>query len=55
VIPSLYEPFGIVLLEAMASKAAIIASDVGGIPYVLNNGKAGILFKCGDAEDLAKR
>jgi len=55
VLPSFYEPFGIVLLEAMACKTAIIASDVGGIPYVLGDGEAGILFKCGDVDDLAKK
>jgi phosphatidylinositol alpha-1,6-mannosyltransferase len=58
VLPSLEtksgaEGFGIVMLEAMARKVAIIASDSGGIPEVLDNGLCGMLVKPGDAEELA--
>jgi len=42
-VPS-YEPFGICLLEAMAAKLPIIASSVSSIPYILEEGKAGILI-----------
>jgi glycosyltransferase involved in cell wall biosynthesis len=55
VFPSLNEPFGIVLLEAMACRKAIVASDVGGIPYIVDDGKTGLLFKSRDFEDLAKK
>ena len=43
VCPSVYEPLGIVNLEAMACATAVVASDVGGIPEVVANGETGLL------------
>jgi starch synthase len=43
VCPSIYEPLGIVNLEAMACETAVIASRVGGIPEVVNHGETGLL------------
>ncbi len=41
--PSVYEPFGLVVLEAMACETAVVASRVGGIPEIVVDGKTGIL------------
>ena len=43
VCPSVYEPLGIVNLEAMACETAVVASEVGGIPEVVATGETGML------------
>jgi starch synthase len=43
VCPSVYEPLGIVNLEAMACEAAVVASRIGGIPEVVEDGVTGLL------------
>ena len=43
ICPSVYEPFGLVNVEAMACGTAVVASDVGGIPEIVVNGETGIL------------
>jgi starch synthase len=43
VCPSIYEPMGIVNLEAMACEAAVVATAVGGIPEVVDDGVTGLL------------
>ena len=43
VCPSIYEPLGIVNLEAMACETAVVASRVGGIPEVVVDGETGVL------------
>jgi alpha-maltose-1-phosphate synthase len=61
VCPSIYEPLGIVNLEAMACGTAVVASDVGGIPEVVVDGETGLLAHydssdpAGFADGLARR
>jgi alpha-maltose-1-phosphate synthase len=50
VVPSVYEPLGIVNLEAAACGTAVVASDVGGIPEVVDHGRTGLLVHY-DPED----
>ena len=54
--PSVYEPFGIINLEAMACETAVVATKVGGIPMVVVDGETGLLVELegdGFAERLA--
>jgi len=51
--PSIYEPLGIVNLEAMGCETAVLASRVGGIPEVVSDGETGILVEySGDASQF---
>jgi glycosyltransferase involved in cell wall biosynthesis len=49
-LPSVHEPFGIVILEAWASGLAVVASDVGGVPWVVEGGEDGLLCDPTDLE-----
>jgi alpha-maltose-1-phosphate synthase len=53
VCPSVYEPLGIVNLEAMACSTAVVASRVGGIPEVVADGATGLLVPPDDPAALA--
>lgn len=53
-VPSLYEPFGIVALEGMASGNAVVASASGGLTEIVEHGKSGLLFRPGNDADLTK-
>lgn len=47
------ESFGIVLIEAMAAGAPVLASDLAAFRQVLDDGRSGVLFETGDADALA--
>ncbi|MGZ4490858.1 MAG: glycogen synthase [Nocardioidaceae bacterium] len=51
--PSVYEPLGIVNLEAMACETAVVASDVGGIPEVVADGETGLVVPYDEAAPAA--
>ena len=52
--PSIYEPLGIVNLEAMACGTAVAGSRTGGIPEVVADGETGLLVPVGEPEPLAE-
>jgi glycogen(starch) synthase len=53
VLPSRWEPFGIVNLEAMAAGTPLVASLVGGVPEFVEDGVTGLLVEADDARTLA--
>jgi glycogen(starch) synthase len=54
VVPSIYEPFGLVALEAMASGCPCIVADTGGLREVVPHEEAGLRFRSGDPKALAR-
>ncbi|HUT15906.1 MAG TPA: glycosyltransferase [Anaerolineae bacterium] len=55
VVPSHYESFGLVALEAMACGTPVIASRVGGLQLTVEDGVTGFLVPAGDADALAEK
>lgn len=53
VIPSLYEPFGVVALEALAAGAPLIVARTGGLAELITDTRAGLTFEPGNPDDLA--
>jgi len=53
-LPSQSESFGLTALEAMASEVPVIATRVGGIPEVVEDGGCGFLFEIGDIDRMAE-
>jgi len=54
VVPSLYEPFGLVALEALACGVPVVATTAGGLKEIVEDGKSGLLVPPGDAPALAR-
>lgn len=54
VLPSRWEGFGIVIIEAMSNMLPVIATNVGGIPELIENGKEGILVPPENSKALAR-
>lgn len=55
VVPSHYESFGMVALEAMACGTPVIASDVGGLSFIVKNDETGLLVPYNDPAALAEK
>lgn len=55
VLPSFAEAFPLTLLEAESAGLPIVATNVGGIPDIVNDGVNGLIVKAGDAKDLADK
>jgi len=54
-VPSVAEPFGLVVLEAMAQGVPVLATAAGGIPEIVRDGQEGFLVSVGAVEALAAR
>lgn len=52
VLTTYEETFGLVLVEAMRAGVAVIGSDKGGVPEIIDDGETGLLFKSGEPSDL---
>lgn len=52
VLPSLFESFGMVLIEAMACAVPVIGTMIGGIPHVIDDTKNGLLIEAGNVHKL---
>ena len=54
VLPSLWEGFPVTLLEAMSLGKAIVATNVGDVPRIIENGKDGIVIPPADSKAIAQ-
>jgi glycogen(starch) synthase len=54
VVPSIYEPFGMVVLEAMVAGCPVIVADTGGLKEIVVHEETGLCFKPNDPESLAQ-
>ncbi len=53
VVPSLFEPFGIVALEAMAAKSPVVVSDTGGLSEIVEHDVTGVKVYPDNPDSLA--
>lgn len=54
VVPSMYEPFGIVALEGMINQCAVVVSKTGGLAEIVEHGKDGLQCEPGDSRAMVK-
>lgn len=54
VVPSHYEPFGLVAIESMASRTPVVASDVGGLQFTVLSNETGLLVPPKDIDGFAR-
>lgn len=55
VIPSRYESFSMVAIEALSCETPIIAPNIGGLKDIINSDKIGLLFEAGNIKDLSEK
>jgi glycosyltransferase involved in cell wall biosynthesis len=56
VVPSeWYENFPVTVLEAFMAAKPVVAARIGGLPYIVENGRSGLLFESGKVDELAQR
>jgi len=55
VVPSHYESFGLVALEAMACGTPVVASETGGLAFLIRDGETGFHVPAGDVDSLTDR
>lgn len=56
VVPSeCYETFCLVVIESYAAGKPVIGTDLGALPFVIDNGRSGLLFKAGNVDDLSAK
>ena len=53
--PSIFEGFGLTVVEGMAAKIPVLVSDIDGPMEIIDNGQYGFHFKNGDIDDCAKK
>ena len=53
--PSLFEGFGLTVVEGIAAKVPVLVSDIDGPMEIIDNGKYGFYFKTGDADECSER
>src|SRR5690606_31369506 len=53
--PSFYEGFGLTIVEAMAAKIPVLVSNIDGPIEIVQNGKYGFFFECGNALELSSK